>query len=250
MSGLLTEQFVWIVGAGVAMSAIALVGGLTLLLPAERLRSLLLPLVALSAGTLLGGAFFHLIPAAVDRLGNSVGVYLAVVAGFTLFFILEQFLNWHHCHESPCRHRPITYLILAADGLHNFIGGLAVGGAFLIDIRLGISAWIAAAAHEIPQELGDFAVLVHGGWRPTRALLFNVLSAVTFLFGGLTAYGTARHIDVAILLPFAAGNFLYIAAADLIPEIKGGRNARTNATHFLAFISGLALLLGVRFAFE
>ena len=97
--------------------------------------------------------------------------------------------------------RPLTYLILSCDGLHSYIGGLAVAGTFLIDIRLGIMAWLAAAAHEIPQELGDFAVLIHGGWEKRRALLFNVLSALTFLLGGISAYIAPHHLDVAFLLP-------------------------------------------------
>jgi zinc and cadmium transporter len=117
---------------------------------------------------------------------------------------------------------------LIADALHNFIGGLAVAGAFLIDIRVGISAWIAAAAHEVPQELGDFGILIHGGWKKGRALLYNLLSALTFLIGGLIAYSASLKTDVTFLLPFAAGNFIYIAAADLIPEIKHEESASPN----------------------
>jgi zinc and cadmium transporter len=191
-----------------------------------------------------------LIPAAVDELGNSLPVYLWVVAGFAVFFGLEQFLNWHHCHRVRCAHQPLTYLILIADALHNFLGGLAVAGAFLMDIKVGISTWIAAAAHEVPQELGDFAVLVHGGWKPSRALLFNLLSALTFLAGGLAAYATSRAFSVSFLLPFAAGNFIYIAAADLIPEVKHPVRLAHNLLHLACFAAGLALLLGVRLAFD
>jgi zinc and cadmium transporter len=114
----------------------------------------------------------------------------------------------------------LTYLILIADGVHNFIGGLAVAGAFLIDVRVGIRTWLAAAAHEVPQELGDFGIVIHGGWNKGKALLYNFLSALTFLLGGIIAYSASFALDVTFLLPFAAGNFIYIAAADLIPEIK------------------------------
>jgi zinc and cadmium transporter len=231
------------------MAAIALVGSVTLFLTESRLRALLLPLVALAAGTLLGGALFHLVPAAVGQLGNRLSVYVLIVTGFAIFFILEQFLNWHHCHHTPCEHQPLTYLILIADGVHNFIGGLAIAGAFLIDIQIGISAWIAAAAHEVPQELGDFAVLVHGGWKAPQALLFNFLSGLTFLVGGLVAYASSRVFDVSFLLPLAAGNFVYIAAADLIPEVKHHVSLTQNLLHFSAFTAGLALLLAVRLAF-
>lgn len=246
----MTVELAWICGSGLLMSAIALVGGVTLVISPARLRQILLPLVALSAGTLLGGAFFHLVPASIERSGNRVDVYLCILAGFTTFFGLEQFLNWHHCHQVQCEHEPLTYLILAADAVHNFVGGLAVGGAFLIDIRVGISAWIAAAAHEVPQELGDFAVLVHGGWKPGRALLFNLLSALTFLLGGIVAYATSRHADVSFLLPFAAGNFIYIAAADLIPEVKHHTSLARNIIHFIFFVSGLGLLLLIRLFLE
>jgi zinc and cadmium transporter len=153
------ETLIWIVISGLLMSSIALVGSVTLVLKEHTLRRTLLPLVALSAGSLLGGALFHMIPAALETTGVKISVFVWVVAGFSVFFILEQFLHWHHCHKASaeCK-QPLTYLILLGDGLHNFIGGLAVAGAFLMDIRLGITTWLAAAAHEIPQELGDFAV--------------------------------------------------------------------------------------------
>jgi zinc and cadmium transporter len=241
--------FAWIVFSGLLMSAIALVGSLTLVLREETLKKLLLPMVALAAGTLLGGALFHMIPASVDKLGNELSIYIWILIGFGIFLGLEQFLHWHHCHRAVSEHRPLTYLILIADALHNFIGGLAVAGAFLIDIRVGISAWLAAAAHEIPQELGDFGILIHGGWKRGSALLYNFLSALTFLIGGIIAYSASLTTDVTFLLPFAAGNFIYIAAADLIPEIKHEESIKLNVVHFLSFLAGMVLLLGVRFAF-
>jgi zinc and cadmium transporter len=210
----------------------------------------LLPLVALAAGTLLGGALLHMLPAAIEKHGNQPAIYLWVLLGFTLFLALEQFLHWHHCHRAPSEHRPLTYLILIADGVHNFIGGLAVAGAFLIDVRIGISTWLAAAAHEIPQELGDFGILIHGGWKKSKALLYNFLSALTFLVGTIVAYGASFAYDVTFLLPFAAGNFIYIAAADLIPEIKQQEDARANVVHFLSFLAGLGLLWVVGLVFD
>ena len=242
--------FLWIFASGILMSAIALVGSVTVFLSEAALKKILLPLVALAAGTLLGGALLHMIPAAIDKNGNQLSIYLWTLVGFTLFLALEQFLPWHHCHRAPSEHRPLTYLILIADGLHNFIGGLAVAGAFLIDVRVGISTWLAAAAHEVPQELGDFGILIHGGWEKSKALLYNFLSALTFLVGGLVAYGASFAFDVTFLLPFAAGNFIYIAAADLIPEIKHEEDAKLNTLHFLSFMAGLGLLLFVRFLFE
>lgn len=212
--------FLWILIFGIAMSAIALVGSITLILPSQSFKRIIFPLVSLAAGTLIGGAIFHLLPEAVSKIGNHRIIYTSLALGFVVFFILEQFLHWHHCHQSLLRHQPVSYLILLADGLHNFIGGLAVGSAFVIDIKLGIITWIVAAAHEVPQELGDFGILIHSGWKKSSALLFNVISALTFPIGAFFAYFISKEINIAFLLPFAAGNFLYIGAADLIPQLK------------------------------
>lgn len=225
------------------MSAIALVGSITLLLRAETLDRILLPLVAFAAGTLLGGALLHILPEAIERVGPQPSVFLWLLAGFTVFFALEQLLHWHHSHKGAAgTQKPLGYLILIGDALHNFLGGLAVGGAFITDIQLGISTWLAAAAHEVPQELGDFGVLVHGGWRSGRALLFNFISALTFLLGSIVAYLASLAIDVKFLLPFAAGNFLYIAASDLIPEIKRTHSLRSSLVHLTAFSAGVGPL--------
>jgi zinc and cadmium transporter len=235
--------FWWILGGGILMSLIALVGSVTLLLSARTLDTLLLPLVAMAAGSLIGGALFHMIPASLAVIADDRQVWLLLLFGFALFMALEQFLHWHHCHRASadCK-KPLTYLILVGDGLHNFIGGLAIASTFLIDIRLGITAWIAAAAHEIPQELGDFGVLVHGGWPKNRALLFNLLSGLTFLAGGLLTYTLSFAIDVSFLIPFAAGNFLYIAAADLVPEVNRHPSARRSAVHLAVFVLGAGLM--------
>lgn len=239
----------WIIVGGLLMSAIAMVGSITLLLKPETLQRLLLPLVSIAAGSLVGGAFFHMIPGGIAESGSSIGFFVWVVAGFCTFFALEQLLHWHHCRHSKteCK-QPLTYLILVGDGLHNFIGGSAIAGAFIIDIRLGITAWLIAAAHEIPQELGDFGVLIHGGWGKQKALLFNVLSALTFLLGGLLTYMMSFNIDVAFLIPFAAGNFIYIGASDLVPEVKEHDNVWVNITNFFCFITSLGLMLLIKLA--
>jgi zinc and cadmium transporter len=183
-----------------------------------------------------------MLPEAVAAMGNELDVYLWLVGGFLSFFVLEQFLHWHHCHRAVAEHGPLGYLILVADGVHNFIGGLAVAGAFLVDIRVGLVTWVAAAAHEVPQELGDFGILIHAGWGRARALLFNLASALTFLLGGWVAYAMAGRFEVTWLLPFAAGNFIYIGAADLIPELTGYPEASRKALLSGTFLLGLALL--------
>jgi zinc and cadmium transporter len=243
----------WIVLFGLAMSALALVGGVTTLLSERALARVLMPLVALAAGSLLGGAFFHMLPEAIDQSGNDLPVYVSLVCGFAAFFVLEQYLHWHHCHRPVSQHAPLGYLILVADGLHNFLGGLGVGAAFVIDIRIGITTWLVAAAHEVPQELGDFGILVHSGWKTRSALAYNLASALTFLVGGVVAFALSGTIDVSLLLPFAAGNFIYIAAADLIPQITSPVTCvmpaerrlmlREKLEQTVAFGVGLAVLL-------
>jgi zinc and cadmium transporter len=241
------ETLLWIVASGILMTAIAMVGAVMLLFKEATLQQIILPLVAFSAGSLIGGAFFHMIPASVTGDGGRLAVFVWVTLGFLVFFALEQFLHFHHCHrESAECKKPLAYLILFGDGLHNFLGGLAVAGTFLIDIRLGITTWLAAAAHEVPQELGDFGVLLHGGWSKRKALLYNVVSGSTFLIGGVLAYAASFRIDVSFLVPFAAGNFLYIGASDLVPEVNKHREAKVNFIHFGAFVGGLALLLAIK----
>jgi zinc and cadmium transporter len=237
----------WIVCSGILMSAIALIGSITLVLKEATLQRIVLPLVAFAAGSLIGGAFFHMIPAGMIKYGQNETFYLWVLSGFTVFLGLEQVLHWHHCRRAaaPCK-QPLTYLILVGDGLHNFIGGLAIAGTFVIDVRLGVTAWLAAAAHEIPQELGDFAVLINGGWSKRGALVCNVASALTFLLGGIVAYVASFSVNVDFLVPFAAGNFLYIGASDLVPEVNKHRDMTVNLVHLGAFVASVALMWMIR----
>ena len=155
----------WILCGGILMSMIALVGVITFALAEHTRERLILPLVAFSAGSLLGGALLHMIPEAVARSGGAVSVYLWVMAGFTAFLAFEQFLHWHHWHsDAPEVKSPLSHMMVIGDGVHNFLGGVAVAGSFIVDIRLGITTWLVAAAHEVPQELGKYGVLIHGGW--------------------------------------------------------------------------------------
>ena len=241
----------WILGATFLMSAIAWIGVFAFALSETAVRRGLSGLVAFAAGSLIAGAFLHLLPEAISRGGPRLEYFLWLVAGFVVFFLLEQFLHWRHEHAVGPIHaaEPVTYLILVADGLHNFLGGMAIGASFLISPEVGFVTWLAAAAHEVPQELGDFAILVHGGWSRRRALIANFVSALTIVPGGILAWIMGQELDVIFLLPFAAGNFVYIAASDLIPEIKHATRLRQGVFHFFAFLAGITLLLGVRLAF-
>lgn len=244
------SPLLWIICSSLAMSFIGLIGALTLLLPEKRLKALLLPLVALSAGSLLGGALFHMLPEVTERMQGQTP-FLWVAGGFISFFVLEQFLHWHHCHRATSEHHePLTYLLLVSDTVHNFVGGVAVGASFIIDVRVGITVWLAAAAHEVPQELGDFGALVHGGWSPRRALLYNFASALTFLCGGLVAYASSSTLDLTFVVAFAAGNFIYIGAVDLVPEINKHHEFKTNFVHFICFTAGMAILVALTHLFH
>jgi len=239
------DTLLWIVVGGGLMSAIAMVGGLTTFLPPPTLQRGLLPLVSLSAGTLLGGAFFHMIPQGSEGLPSLVPAAW-VVAGFSVFLGLEQFLRWHHTHrDGATADQPVVYLILVGDAAHNLLGGLGIASTFLLDARAGIIAWFAAAAHEIPQELGDFGVLVHAGWSRRRALSWNVVSALTFPLGALIAYAAAWRFDLRGLVLFGAGNFIYIAASDLIPEIKQHTRLGASVLHFGVFVVGASLMFAL-----
>lgn len=236
----------WILISTFSMSLISFIGASALYLKEQSLNKITLPLVSMSAGALLGGAILHMIPESIEEMGNVEAVWLWVLVGFSLFLLLEQSIHWHHCHKAPSEHKePVTYLILIADGLHNFIDGLAIAGAFLVDFRVGMVTWIASAAHEIPQEFGDFGILIHGGWKKSKALWFNFISGLTMVLGGLIAYYFSASYDVSFLLPFAAGNFIYIAASDLIPEVKHAENIKTNLVHYASFLLGIAIIFVV-----
>lgn len=240
-------ELAWIVAGGLLMSLVALTGALTLLLPSGALGRWLLPLVSLAAGTLLGGAFLHMIPHGLTELDPAVGG-IWLLLGFCTFLALEQGLG-RRSKRAPggSGHRPFTYLLLIGDAVHNFVGGLAVAGTFMASPQAGIAAWAAAAAHEVPQELGDFGVLLRGGWSARGALFWNFVSALAFPVGAIAAWLIAQRLDVAWLVMFGAGNFIYIAAADLVPEFRAAEPERRGLVLF-AFVFGLALMALLAFA--
>jgi zinc and cadmium transporter len=233
----------WIIASSILMMLIAFSGGALLALRASRGRALIVPLVAFAAGSLIGSAFFHMLPAALEKTAHDMDVWLLVITGFSTFFALEQLLHWHGHHSGGHHGRqPMTYLILLGDSLHNFIDGVTIAGAFVIDVRLGATILLATAAHEIPQEFGDIAVLLHGGWSATRALAFNVLSSVTFLAGGLLTYALSAEISMPHIVAFAAGNFLYLGATDLVPEINKLGSLRANLGSLAMFLLGVGAM--------
>jgi zinc and cadmium transporter len=244
------EPLGWIVGSTFLISLIAWIGVLTLFLNDELLDRLLLVLVAFAAGGLIGGAFLHLLPRAIREYGSAdtLSPFLYLLVGFCLFYVLEQFIHWHHHHAAVHDREPMSYLVLVSDTVHNFIDGLVVASAFLLGVDVGLVTAAAIALHEIPQEIGDFGVLVYGGFDRTHALLLNYATQATVVLGGVAGYYLSEFAagTPVVLLPFAAGNFIYIACSDLIPEIKDEENVRRAAVHFVVFLSGVVLMLGLR----
>ena len=231
------------------MSLVSVAGVLTLFLKEKILNKILLGLVGLSAGAMMGGAFLHLLPEGVERFGNSAAntPYLLTLLGFIIYFLIEKFLHWRHCHKEHCETHTFGYMNLIGDGVHNFIDGLIIAATLLADGSLGIIAILAIILHEAPQEMSDFGVLLYAGFKKTRALLLNYLSATTVIIGGLAGYALgATDNFVKYLLPFAAGGFIYIAAADLLPEIKKEKKARKFLPSLLMFLAGLAMMFLIK----
>jgi zinc and cadmium transporter len=236
-------SFLWAISASIIVSLISFVGIITLLLKEKLLSKILLSLISFSAGALIGAAFLHLIPEAVEKGGHSKA-YLFVIVGFILFFILEKYLHWRHCHKEKCDIHMFTYLNLFGDGVHNFIDGIIIGSSFVVNINFGITTSFAIIMHEIPQEIGDFGVLVYGGFGKSKALFYNFLSALTAVLGTVIGYALANTSDVflKLLMPLAAGGFIYIACCDLIPELHKQQDIKKSTFSMVIFILGVAFM--------
>jgi len=242
-------MLLWILGATFLVSLISFIGVLTLTLKDKTLDEILLVLVAFSAGALMGGAFLHLLPESIAE-SPDISKFIYVLMGFILFFFMEKILHWRHCHEGNCSVHTFTYMNLFGDAIHNFIDGLVIAAAFVTSLSLGIATTFAIAFHEIPQEIGDFGVLVYGGFTKTKALLFNFLVALTAIAGGIIGYFISAFTEefVVLLLPIAAGGFIYIASSDLIPEIRKVMGKQAIST-FSVFILGIILMWFARLFF-
>jgi len=225
----------------------ALAGGFTLFFSKRDLNKILLTLVSLSIGALIGGAFFHFIPESLEKISLTKTV-LFILIGIIIFYLTEKILHWHHCHEGECKIHPFSYLILYGDGLHNFIDGLIIASSFIISIPFGIVTSLIIMAHELPQEIADFGVLVHGGFSRAKALFYNFLSQLTAILGGVLGFFFLSIKDYSVyLLPIAAGGFLYIAVKDLIPEVLKEKNPKKKIINLMAIIFGLLILISSKY---
>lgn len=250
----------YVLGAVILVSFLSLIGVVSLAVSKKRLQNIVFGLVSFAAGSLLSAAFLDLIPEALER-ATSETVFFSVIAGIAVFFVLETFLYWYHSHEHEhahphkhLRHRkkkPMAYLNLIGDGVHNFLDGVIIATSFLASVPIGIVASLAIVFHEIPQEIGDFGILVYSGFTRARALLFNFLSALTAVVGALIAYylGTIVQRVVEWLLPFAAGGFVYIATVDLLPELRKTLRLKRSFTQLGFFALGIFVMWVVTRAF-
>lgn len=225
----------------IIVSALSFVGALTLTIGQERLKKALLYLVSFSAGALLGDVFLHLLPQMQENgFGSKEGFY--ILAGIFLFFVFEKYIHWHHSHtEHKEEIHAVVYLSIFGDALHNFIDGLIIAGSFIVSVPLGIATSLAVIFHEIPHELGNFAVLVHGGWSAKKALLYNFLSSFAAFFGAFIVLVFARGGGGSpnILLALGASNFIYVALTDLVPELHEENEKKKSLLLLLVFILGI-----------
>jgi zinc and cadmium transporter len=241
------NNFFLIILASFLISLCVFVAILFLYLKKEILSKITLFLISLSAGAFIGGAFLHLLPEASNEI-ESNKLYLIVLVAFVFFFFMEKLLHWRHCHKENCEIHTFGYINLFGDALHNFIDGLIIASAFLINYKLGFTTTLAIALHEIPQEVGDFGVLIHAGFSKIKALILNYIVALMVVLGGVVGYFISFYLNDVIpyLLPFAAGGFIYIAASDLMPEIRKETNLKKSINSFIIFIFGILLMFAIK----
>lgn len=240
----MTQIWLYSLSSVVIVSLISLVGIVALGVKQERLQRILSYLVSFSAGALLGDVFVHILPEIMGG-DNTLSISVYVLVGIIIFFVLERFLMWHHSHTSHKESvHSVVYLTIFGDALHNFLDGIAIAASFLVSVPLGIATSIAVILHEIPQEIGQFAILVHGGWSRKKALLYNFISALTAILGAVTVLLFAQGLEEPpiILLAFGAASFIYVAMSDLIPELQREPSPKKSFLQLIWMIVGIAVM--------
>lgn len=236
----------WTIGSVLAVSVVSLVGVFLLSLREQVLRSILLSLVAFATGAMLSNVFVHLLPEIVEGSADVSFSFLLVFLGVLLSLVIEKFIHWHHCHDLECvdhRHTVGT-MVLIGDAAHNITDGILIATSYLVDVRLGIASTIAVMLHELPQEIGDFSILLHSGYSRLQALRWNFVSALTAILGALAVLFLRGQVEglEQILLPLTAGNFLYIAGSDLVPELHKESKLPKITVQFLCLLLGALLI--------
>ena len=245
------EIWLYVLTSVLIVSLISFIGIFTFSLKAEKLKKILIYFVAFSAGALFAGAFLHLIPEVVEKAGFSLRIPIFILLGIILFFIIEKIVGWNHCHKPIAKNHVHSFAImnLVGDMFHNFLDGLIIAASYLISIPLGIATTIAVVIHEIPQEISDFGILLHGGFSRKKALLINFATALTAVLGaiiGLLLSGFIEGVEF-VLVPIAAGGFIYIAGSDLIPELHKEFQLKKSIWQLVVFILGILVMVGLLF---
>lgn len=247
------QALIYSIIAAVIVSLLSLVGVVVLVLKEKILNKIILALVSFSTGALLGGAFFHLLPEVFNEFGEPLKIFGFTLVGFCVFFIMERILRWHHCHETDCdTHQHLGFMNLFGDSFHNFIDGIVIVSTFMISPALGIPVTLSIIFHEVPQEIGDFGVLLYSGFSKGKALIYNLLVALTSVLGVLAGYFLVHQVENInhFLLPFAAGGFIYIASSDLIPELHKEKSLSKSLVSFLVFLVAIVFMLIVKLITE
>ena len=231
------------------VSAISLIGVLTLSIKEDKLKKFFIYMIAFSAGALLGDAFIHLLPEAVKEKGFTLLISIYVLTGIGFSFVIEKIIHWRHCHHVTTKEHkhPLTTMNLVGDSVHNFIDGIIIAASYLISIPVGIATTLAVGFHEIPQEMSEFGVLVYGGYTKKKALLANFLISLTAVAGAVLTLiiGATSESLITFLIPFAAGNFIYIATADLIPELHKQSEFKQSILQLIIFTLGILTMLAL-----
>ncbi len=240
----------YIILATLVVSLISLIGIFFIGMREKTLERFIEYLVSFAVGGLLGGAFLHLLPESIESANPSIFVY--ALSGIVIFFLVEKLLHWRHCHKGQCEAHTFTYLNLIGDGVHNFIDGMVIAAAFATDLKLGVVTTVAVAAHEIPQEIGDFGILIYGGFSKAKSLAYNLLTALTAVVGAFAAYFSfGRMLWLKdYLIPFTAGGFIYIALVDMMPELHKKAKGGKIVLQLVAIISGIFLMWWLKIIFE
>jgi len=232
------------------VSLISFSGALTLAIKKEKLKNLLIYFVSFSAGALLGDVFIHLLPEVVEEYNHSISlIFIYVLVGILTSFILEKIICWRHCHLPITKNHihNFAWMNLWGDFFHNFIDGLTIAASYLLNTGAGIATTLAVAFHEVPQEIGDFGVLLHGGFKVKKALFLNFLTALSAFIGAIVSLLLNNKIEhlTLFLVPFAAGNFIYIASSDLIPELHKETEIKKGLIQTITFLLGVLVMYGL-----
>lgn len=239
-----SQIWIYTLGSVLIVSIISLAGVFTFGIKEKKLQKILAYIIAFAAGTLLGDAFIHLIPEIVEDKGFTLLISSYILIGIVSSFSIEKFVHWRHCHHPTSKEHPhpLTTMNLVGDSVHNFLDGIIIAASYIVSIPVGIATTIAVALHEIPQEISEYGVLIYGGYTRKKALLANFLIALTAVLGSVFTLIFTTNELITFLIPFAAGSFIYIATADLIPELHKQVKFKQSLVQLVLFIMGILVM--------